>query len=181
MQALLKVIKTYVVKVFSDMHNAIVGAILAAVFLGGDGIYLYAQSLWQKFINIATLPTPLWATVCTVAIFSIVVSKASTQASYKEPDLKETELSEESVNVLKAISETEEWLSQAESNSQNVYRADFLGTEYLSNKLGLSTQKVQYNFDRLNSAKLIHFYPNREMSGTTPKGRALLHNKGLLT
>jgi len=63
MKDLLEPIKAYLKKVFSDLHNAVVGAVVAALILSGGGIYLFAQQLWTQLKNIALSPTPLWATV----------------------------------------------------------------------------------------------------------------------
>ena len=55
-------VKAYLKKVFSDVHNVIVGIVLMA-FLGGGSIYLSFRNLWTLSKNIAQSPTPLWATI----------------------------------------------------------------------------------------------------------------------
>lgn len=191
MKNLIEPVKAYLKKVFSDLHNAVVGAIVATVILSGGGIYIFAQNLWTKLKNIAQLPTPLWATITGILFLLVYTRVAQFQAKTSETDQSSKSppdedklvksLSEESINVLKTISETEEWIAKENlTRTKAIDKADFLNSDWLSIKLKTSTQKIQYHFDQLNTAKLIHFYPNREMSGTTPKGRALLHEKGLL-
>jgi uncharacterized membrane protein len=43
-----KYIKEYITKLFSDVHSAIVGIIVAALFLSIGSIYLFAKNLWTE-------------------------------------------------------------------------------------------------------------------------------------
>lgn len=61
-----KNIKEYIKKLFSDVHSAIVGIIVAALFLSIGSIYLFAKNLWTELLKTMQLPTPLWATIILV-------------------------------------------------------------------------------------------------------------------
>jgi hypothetical protein len=58
----------YIKKIFSDLHSAIVGAIVTAIILSIGSIYLFAKNLWNAIINTIRLPTPLWATIALVFV-----------------------------------------------------------------------------------------------------------------
>ena len=188
MKNLITATKTYLIKVFSDLHNAIVGAIVAAAILGGGGIYLYAQQLWLRLKNIALSPTPLWITILmlfALSVYMIFVRYHSKITEPNQPPPNQEEIiksiPEESIKVLKVIAETEEMIAQELiTKRKTVDKARLLNAEWISLQLKTSVINIQYHFDRLNTAKLIHFYPNRDMDGTTARGRALLHEKGLL-
>ena len=101
----------------------------------------------------------------------------------EKPSIKDAavELPEETINVLKTISELEEWVAQENQvRIPNIDKSDLLNTDCLSIKLKISTQRVKHHLDQLCAARVIHIYPNGELCGITPKGRALLHEKGLL-
>ena len=85
-----KKIKEYINKLFSDVHSAIVGIIVAALFLSIGSVYLFAKNLWIELLKTIQLPTPLWATVALVFVVSAYIyskQKKHLQSS-KSPDYK---------------------------------------------------------------------------------------------
>ena len=70
MKLLQKRIIEYIKKLVSDVHSAIVGAIVMAIILSIGSIYLFAKNLWTSIINTIQQPTPLWAT--TVLVFVVM-------------------------------------------------------------------------------------------------------------
>lgn len=108
--------RDYLKKVFSDLHNAIVGAIVAAIVLSGGGIYLFAQKIWIQLKNIAQSPTPIWATIiCILALMVYIrvgqfrAKTSKTNQSFIPPHLKLEEnpktqkLSEVHENILELL------------------------------------------------------------------------------
>lgn len=55
--------KNYLKKIFSDLHSAILGIIVAAFILSVGGIWVFSKKLWDILKAIMILPTPLWATI----------------------------------------------------------------------------------------------------------------------
>jgi len=52
-------IKTYLKKLFSDLHSAIISIVIVFV-LGLGSIWAFSKHLWFQFKSIIQLPTPLW-------------------------------------------------------------------------------------------------------------------------
>lgn len=67
MRNMQEVLRAYIKKVFSDLHNVIVGILLLAALSGG-GIYIFFQSLWLQLKSIMQSPTPLWATIALILL-----------------------------------------------------------------------------------------------------------------
>lgn len=67
MKKLIELLKVYLKKVFSDLHNVIVGIVVVAIVSGGS-IYLFFRNLWTQLQNIAQSPTPLWGTIVLVLL-----------------------------------------------------------------------------------------------------------------
>lgn len=83
MTHLTETIKAYLKKVFSDLHNIILGAVVGALIVGGGGVYLFAQKLWTQLIGIAQLPTPLWAsTILALGIMEYIYVKIQISAKF---------------------------------------------------------------------------------------------------
>ena len=59
----------YLKKVFSDLHSAILGIILAALILGAGGIWVFSKNLWILLKTTMLLPTPLWVITIFLALF----------------------------------------------------------------------------------------------------------------
>lgn len=85
-----KNIKEYIKKLFSDVHSAIVGIIVAALFLSIGSIYLFAKNLWTDLLKTMQLPTPLWA--ATILVFVVLayiyLKQQKLLQSSKSPDYK---------------------------------------------------------------------------------------------
>lgn len=127
MKNLIEPIKSYFKKVFSDLHNAIVGAVVAAVILSGGGIYLYARQLWIQLKNIVQSPTPIWATICGIlgllvyirfAIFQ--TRKTEVNQSLELPPINtKIELPNEQVEILKLLFKQDNQQAEDISSSLN--------------------------------------------------------------
>jgi len=66
-------ITRYLKAIFSDVRQAIVGAIVLALVGGTAGLLYLSKSLLSFSIQIANTPTPLWATVALVLVLGIYV------------------------------------------------------------------------------------------------------------
>jgi len=85
MKNLLELSKAYLKKVFSDLHNVIVGIVVVAIVSGG-GVYLFFRSLWTQLKSIAQSPTPLWASGVLCLGLLVYIRVAKVQAKLKEVD-----------------------------------------------------------------------------------------------
>lgn len=61
------------------MHSAIVGIIVAALFLSIGSIYLFAKNLWTELLKTMQLPTPLWATIILVFVVLVYIYLKATK------------------------------------------------------------------------------------------------------
>jgi hypothetical protein len=61
-------LKSYFKKLFSDLHSAIVGIIIAAVLLSLGGIRIFYENLWAYLKAKSQLPTPIWVTLSFVIV-----------------------------------------------------------------------------------------------------------------
>jgi len=48
--------KTYLKKLFSDLHSAIIGIVIGAIVVGLGGIWVFSKQLWFQFKSIILLP-----------------------------------------------------------------------------------------------------------------------------
>lgn len=85
-----KKVVEYIKKLFSDVHSAIVGAIVTMIILSVGSIYLFAKNLWTALINTIQLSTPLWATIALVFVVMgyIYLKQQKKIQSLKSPDYK---------------------------------------------------------------------------------------------
>lgn len=91
-------------------------------------------------------------------------------------------LSDETINLLKTIYDTEEWLAQKNFESiKEIPRTDIINVDWFAIKLKMSVQKIKYHLDQLDIAKLIRLMPDGFIYEITPKGRAFLHKNELLS
>lgn len=75
--------KAYLKKIFSDLHNVIVGVVLGALMLGTGATYLFLENTWNLLIYIIKSPTPLWATVSLLCLSNFLLYlKISQKISY---------------------------------------------------------------------------------------------------
>jgi hypothetical protein len=74
-------IKSYLKKIFSDLHSAIIGKIVSALLVGAGGIYLFSKKAWIWLKAILMLPAPLWVTI----FFVLVVILAFIYLKKKKP------------------------------------------------------------------------------------------------
>lgn len=63
-----KPLYSWLKRLFSDAHSAIIGIILVSLLAGGTGIYFFLKNLWNELIKIAQFPTPLLATIALVLL-----------------------------------------------------------------------------------------------------------------
>jgi hypothetical protein len=185
MKNLIELAKTYLKKVFSDLHNVIIGVVVGALIVGGGGIYLSSQKLWTLLTNIAQTPTPLWATAVLVLLATAYIhskkqinlkdtSSESIGVEHKKIDPRAT-LSEKSVSMLQSVAKYENHLKM--HNPGGFFIVDELE---FSKALELSPQEIKYHLEQLELAGCIEEYPSGNYGGLTSKGRELLHEEGLL-
>lgn len=73
MSRLQKILISWLKKLLSDSHSAIIGIIFGSIFAGGTGVYFFSKNLWNLLIDIAQLPTPLWATIALVLLVGVYI------------------------------------------------------------------------------------------------------------
>ena len=66
---MVNLIKTYLKKLFFDLHSTILCIVVSGIILGVGGMWAFSKSLWIQFKTIMLLPTPLWV----VALLSLLV------------------------------------------------------------------------------------------------------------
>lgn len=153
-------------------------------------LYAWGQALQPRILNeIDSLLLLKTSAVCLAIVCWLVtyigcllykLKKKNDELNDEDRHIKK--LTTETINVLKTISDAEEWLEQRNFESiEQIPKSDLLNINYFSNKLKMSTQSTKHHFDQLNNAKLIHIFPDGELCGTTAKGRDVLHKKELLT
>ncbi len=85
--------KVYLKKVFSDLHSAILGIIVAALILAAGGIWVFSKNLWILLKATMLLPTPLWVTTIFLALFVLAYiylkNKPSIPLSTPDPEYRE--------------------------------------------------------------------------------------------
>lgn len=86
-------LKNYFKKIFSDLHSAILGIIIAAFFLSVGGIWVFSKNLWNILKDFMILPTPLWVTIAilllSILIHILIRKKTSTALSTPDPEYRE--------------------------------------------------------------------------------------------
>jgi len=66
-----KLLTSWLKKIFSDLHSAIIGIAFGSLLAGGTGIYFFAKNLWNKLTYIMQSPTPLWGTIALVFLLGV--------------------------------------------------------------------------------------------------------------
>jgi len=81
-----KPLLTYLKKLFSDLHAAIIGIVVGSLFVGGLGIYIFFRNLWNWLIDIMLLQTPVWVTIVLflALVLYVYIITRNTQ-SYRSP------------------------------------------------------------------------------------------------
>jgi len=76
---------------FSDARKAIIGAIVLALVGGTGGLLYLSKTLLDFSIAIATMSTPLWATILLFLLFGLYsyLKLRQHQHSYKPPNIQE--------------------------------------------------------------------------------------------
>jgi DNA-directed RNA polymerase subunit RPC12/RpoP len=85
-------LKSYLKKLFSDLHSAILSIFVSAIVLGVGGIWAFSKVLWIKLKTTMLLPTPLWVTAMLVLLLLICIhylKKASVPLSTPDPEYRE--------------------------------------------------------------------------------------------
>jgi hypothetical protein len=85
-------LKSYLKKLFSDLHSAILSIFVGAIVLGVGGIWAFSKGLWIQLKTTILLPTPLW--VAAILAFLILVciyyiKKTSVPLSTPDPEYRE--------------------------------------------------------------------------------------------
>ena len=80
--------KNFIKKIFSDLHSAILGIIVAALILSVGGIWVFSKKLWDYLIAIMVLPTPLWATIIllVLSILAYIFLRKRSSVPLSTPD-----------------------------------------------------------------------------------------------
>jgi hypothetical protein len=85
-------LKSYLKKLFSDLHSAILAMLVSAIVLGLGGIWAFSKGLWVHLKTIMLLPTPLWVTAIVVLLLLMCIyhlRKFSAPLSTPDPDYRE--------------------------------------------------------------------------------------------
>jgi hypothetical protein len=87
MKNLKAILKSYLKKVISDLHSAIISLIVFAL-LGLGSIFLFSKTLWNYIKIIIQSSTPLWLTIVLVLVVPIYVhfKKQKTHLSSSKRD-----------------------------------------------------------------------------------------------
>ena len=80
--------KNYLKKLFSDLHSAILGKIVAAFILSVGGIWVFSKKLWGILKDFMISQTPLWITITLLilTIFAYILLKKRTSIKLSTPD-----------------------------------------------------------------------------------------------
>lgn len=73
MKILLKALKAYLKKLFSDLHSIILGTIVGVVILSLGGILAFSKNAWTLLKTIVQSSTPLWATIVLVLVLLVYI------------------------------------------------------------------------------------------------------------
>jgi len=83
----------YLKKVSSDLHAAIIAAIVGTLIIGVGGIWVFSKKLWKLLKTIMLAPTPLWVTAIFFTFFVIAYfylkNKTSIPLSTPDPAYRE--------------------------------------------------------------------------------------------
>ena len=77
---MMNVIKRYARKLFSDLHSALLGIIISAIFISLGGIWVFSKRLWNVIKPNMIIPTPLWLTI--IIILSVLIVYVSLKKIY---------------------------------------------------------------------------------------------------
>jgi len=77
--------KSYLKKLFSDLHSAILSIFVGAIVLSVGGIWAFSKHLWFQLKTIMLLPTPLWITAILFLLLLMCLSK-KTAVPLSTPD-----------------------------------------------------------------------------------------------
>lgn len=84
--------KTYLKKLFSDLHSAILSIVIGAIILGLGGIWAFSKNLWLQIKSILVLPTPLWISGILFLILLVSIylfKKIAVPLSTPDPEYRE--------------------------------------------------------------------------------------------
>jgi hypothetical protein len=84
--------KTYLKKLFSDLHSAILSILIGAIVLGVGGIWAFSKRLWFQLKSVMLLPTPLWVTgilFLLILVFIYLYKKTLVPLSKPDPEYRE--------------------------------------------------------------------------------------------
>lgn len=73
MKNLQALIKTYLKKVFSDLHAIILGIVVGGIIVVSGSIYLFAKKLWISLKTTIQSPTSLWVTIVLVSLVTVYI------------------------------------------------------------------------------------------------------------
>ena len=65
--------KSYLKKLFSDLHSAILSIFVGAIFLAVGGIWAFSKQLWIQLKTTMLLPTPLWVTIILAVLLLVCI------------------------------------------------------------------------------------------------------------
>jgi hypothetical protein len=86
-------LKAYFKKFVSDLHSAILSAIVATLILGLGGIWIFSKTLWLKLKATMLLLTPLLATASLLVLLLLVYiylrKRTSIPLSTPDPEWRE--------------------------------------------------------------------------------------------
>lgn len=176
-QTLTRWLKTLI----SDIRNSIVSLIVGALALAfGAAAWIFARNLVLSLFEWMQSPTPLWATILLVVLGLLLIylktqPKTLAQPPVEDKPIKEktSELTPKDIDILHIIAGI-----KPPRNGRGRYS---IPVASISGPAKLSEQQIRYHLDRLHVAKCLQFDYWGHLVGISPKGRALLFEKGLLS
>lgn len=80
---MLKLLKSYIKKLFSDLHSVIIGIIVVLIIGTPLVLKTFFQDLWLELLKYMQLQTPLWLTILIVLllVLYIYIKTRNTQSS----------------------------------------------------------------------------------------------------
>ena len=125
----------------SDMRQAIVGIILAAIILSIGGIYLFAKNIWIWLQTTMQLPIPLWAAISLVILFGLYIYLKTRSYSHHRV-ISKPKISDLALNILI-------FFGQQQSNIK-------FNTEELSEEFNITFNQAQIAIDQLVAFDLLN-------------------------